>query len=371
MRIMIVINDPNFFFSHRLAIAEAAINSGSIVSVACPEPELRSEFSERGIEFFPIPNIRRSLNIFKDFMAFLSLLGALRSFRPDIVHLVTAKSIFHGGIAARLLGIPVLAAFSGMGFIFTHDTIKAKLLRSVATPMYKLAINRNNCFALFQNHDDLQVAEHSGFLTHAKSGVIQGSGVDLTKIIATRLPDFPPVIVLPARMLRDKGIIEFVEAARILKGKGIVATFRLIGDPDPNNPSSIEPSIIQNWVKEGIVEWKPHTKQISLELSRSHLVVLPSYREGFPKTLIDAAAAGRAVATSDVPGCRDAIKSGETGVLFAVRDAGDLACKIEALLKAPDQLTLMGANARAHAERNFDIHKICARHIKIYQSLLK
>jgi glycosyltransferase involved in cell wall biosynthesis len=200
--------------------------------------------------------------------------------------------------------------------------------------------------------------------------MIPGSGVDLELIKPQPLPDGVPVVGLPARLIRDKGVGEFAEAAKLLKGRGVAVRFRLLGDPDPGNPTTVTVQEIRDWVDAGILEWQPHTRDINNALAACHIVALPSYREGFPKALIDAAAAGRAVAASDVAGCRHAIVEGRTGVLFGARDAASLANAIERLLEDPKRLQTMGAAARHHAEQNFDIEEVTKRHLELYASLL-
>ncbi|MFC3216399.1 glycosyltransferase [Novosphingobium panipatense] len=197
---------------------------------------------------------------------------------------------------------------------------------------------------------------------------IGGSGVDLRKITMQPHPAGAGTrIGLPARLLRDKGVYEFVEAARELRLRGRNATFLLIGDPDLTNPTSITRVEIDAWLAEGVVEWLPHTSDIAAVLATLHIIVLPSYREGFPKTLIDAAAAGRASVTSDVPGCRDAIVDGVTGLLCPVKESTALADVIDRLIIDRDLCVRMGAAARVHAENNFDIDEVTRRHIEIYE----
>lgn len=173
-------------------------------------------------------------------------------------------------------------------------------------------------------------------------------------------------MMMAARLLRDKGVLEFVEAARLLKARA-QARFVLVGGIDPGNPTSLQNDQLQAWMREGVIEWWGARDDMPNVLPQAHLVVLPSYREGLPKGLIEAAACGRAVVTTDVPGCRDAIEEGVTGVLVAVRDASALARGIYSLLEEPSRLEVMGAAGRALAERVFDVNEVASRHVRLYK----
>ncbi|MEM7069069.1 MAG: glycosyltransferase family 4 protein [Pseudomonadota bacterium] len=371
-KLLFVVNDMSFFCSHRLPIAERAVEENFEVAVACPTSDDKLAFlKDVGITHFPIDLNRGGTNPFREVKTSLSIFHLIRNYKPTIVHLITAKPILYGGIGTRLLGIPSLAAFTGMGAVFTHSTLKLRILQQLVISLYKLALNRDNSFVLFQNPEDLESAKSKGIISRSKFGLIPGSGVDLEKISATPLPSGPPVALLPARMLKDKGVCEFVEAARILKSMGVKATFRLLGNPDPDNPSSIQEDQLHEWTREGIVEWRPYTSDIGGELSQCHLVVLPSYREGFPKSLIDAAAAGRACVASNVTGCKHAVIDGITGKLFPPRDGVALAAALVDLIQDKPKLKTMGDSARKLAEERYDIQMVLERHMSIYKDLCK
>lgn len=370
-RLIFVVSDVGFFLSHRRSLAVAAQKAGYRVGIAVPNHADTTPLEAMGLDIHRFRLDRRSKNPVTELRCLMSLFGVLRQARPDVVHLITAKPIFYGGVSARILRIPTLAALTGMGYIFTHDTLKTRILRQVVSGFYRAALNHRLAHALFQNRDDLGIATRAGFIRRATTSLIGGSGTDLTKITPAPLPEGAPVVGLPARMLRDKGVVEFVEAARLLKAKGSPATFRLIGDPDPNNPTSLSRADLEQWVADGVVDWQPHTADINAALAQVHIVALPSYREGFPKTLIDAAAAGRAAVATDVPGCRDAIQEGVTGYLCQVRSAESLAAALEKLLSDRDAIARMGQAARAHAEAHFDIKQVEEAHLAIYADLVR
>ncbi len=359
-----------FFLSHRLNIGLAARSAGWRVGVAappgpdCADPRL----ARAGIEVHPLPLPRGARSPLGQARAVARLHALMRDLRPDLVHLVTSKPMLYGGLAARRLGIPVVAAVTGLGFAFIQNGAKARAIRTGMVAGYRALLGRAGNRLIFQNRDDAALFRRLGITGQARVELIPGSGVDLDAIRPAPLPDGPPVALLPARMLRDKGVDEFVTAARILRAQGSDAVFRLMGDPDPGNPASLTRTELEAIAAEGIVEWHPHSPDMNAALARAHLVVLPSYREGFPKSLVDAAAAGRAAATSDVTGCRDAVIEGETGRLFALRDADDTARVMGEMLSDRAGLERMGAAARALAEARYDAGAIAARHLEIYEA---
>lgn len=375
-KLLYIATDIGSFLSHRLPLARAAQAQGYDVALTAPpaagpkQSDYQARLRAEGIPFYPLALHRGSLNPLKELKSLYAVYKTLRRLRPDLVHLITAKPVFYGGIAARWLNIPSLAAITGMGFIFTHDTAKAKLLRPLAVMFYRLALNRPGAHALFQNTTDRALLDQSGVLKRGTHSLIQGgSGVDLNQITPAPLPEGPPIFALPARMLRDKGVYEFIDAARAFKAKNHPARFWLLGDVDPNNPTSMQPADLNRLQAEGHVEWKGYAADMNAALAQVHVVVLPSYREGFPKTLIDAAAAGRASLASDVAGCRDAVVEGQTGFLFPARDAKGLVAAMEKILDPPEQIAKMGYAARHHAEQAFDITRIAADHLALYAQL--
>ncbi len=369
MTILFVLSDVEFFLSHRLRLAVVAQAAGHKVVIAVPKIAETEGLENYGFHICRYNLVRSSKNPLSEIRSFVSLYRLMKSQRPDVAHLITAKPIFYGGVAARMLGIPVLAALTGLGYVYTHETLKTRFLRAMIAPIFRLALNHRRCHALFQNSEDQALMRKAGFIKKATTSLIGGSGVDLDQITPESLPDGPPVVLLPARMLWDKGIREFVEAADLLRRDGVEAKFCLRGDPDPNNPTSVTVEQLKQWDAHGNVSWQPHTSDINGALAACHIVALPSYREGFPKTLIDAAAAGRAAVASDVPGCRDAIVVGRTGYLCAARDARSLAQQLARLIDDPVRVARMGAAARAHAEAHYDIRAVCAAHIELYLDL--
>lgn len=369
-RLLIVVNIPEFLLSHRLSVAVAALNAGYEVHVATAPGYAVTEIEAAGLAHHPLSLSRSGVHPIREMRAFVELFCLMRRLRPDVVHLVTIKPVLYGGIVARFTRVPgMVAAVSGLGFVFTASGLKANLMRRAVGVLYRLALGGKNLRVIFQNTDDRDALMQQRAVTQDKVVMIRGSGVDLSTHPALPEPDGIPVVTFVGRLLRDKGIREFAEAAHLLKKQGVDARFWLVGDLDPDNPTSITQAELNVWRREDGVELLGFRKDVARLFANSNLVVLPSYREGLPKVLIEAAACGRAVVTTDVPGCRDAIVPGETGLLVPVRDAAALAAAIRKLLEDPELRKRMGRAGRALAEREFDIKDIVDAHLAVYRQL--
>jgi glycosyltransferase involved in cell wall biosynthesis len=368
--LLFIVNDTQFMLSHRLPLALAAMEDGFLVTVVSPASGIERQLSQYGIQHVPWNAQRGATTPWTELAALWSLRRILKSQRPQVIHAITSKPVIYGGWIARWLGIPVVSAISGLGYVFISKELKARILKPIVTWGYRLALNHKLNHVIVQNESDEQLLKSTGIVAHNRMMRIGGSGVDLQSIMATPLPDGPTVVALPARMLGDKGVHEFVAAAQLLIRSGIEATFELIGATDHRNPTAITEGQLRKWSAEGFVTWRGHATDMGQALQHVHIVVLPSYREGFPKTVIDAAAAGRVCAVSDVPGCRDAIVEGITGLLFKPRDAVDMARVLAPLIRDRAAQIRMGQAARAHAEQNFDIEDVCSAHLALYHAQL-
>ena len=373
-RIAIVVNDPAFFMSHRVDIARAARDRGDEVHIATPpEPASAVARIEReGFRHHPIPMIRGHANPVAEMKTLRTLLGLFRRVRPDLAHLVTIKPVLYGGVAAQLAGVPaVVAAISGLGHVFSSGTMAARTLRRPIRLLYRRGLAHPNKCVIFQNRNDEAVMRSWGVRLDGQSALIPGSGVHLDQFDPARAPERPPLVVMIARMLHEKGVGEFVEAAGTLKRAGLDATFAYLGAPDPANPMSVGESTLERWKAGGAVEFLGHRDDVPEILARASVVALPShYGEGLPKALIEAAAAGRPVVTTDMPGCRDAVEPGRTGILIPPRDAAALAGAIRSLLEDPAAAARMGRAGRALAQRRFSVEDVVARHLDIYGELI-
>lgn len=368
-RLLYVVNDAGFFCSHRLAIALAAREAGYQVAVASPKSSAARLIEEAGFVFFDLPLGRGKISPSGEIVAFRRLQRIVRSYRPALVHLITSKPIIYGGLITRWYGIPAVAAVSGLGHVFIDDRPKSRLLRSFALAGYRAAMGRRGLYPIFQNRDNWDLFARTGAVGEEPT-LIRGSGTDLARFDPTPAVNAVPRLVLPARMLFSKGVGEFVEAARLLRAQNVEATFALVGDPDPANPASVPRTQLQSWHDEGVVRWERFRPDIETVLRESDVVVLPSHNEGFPKTLVDAAAAGRAVVTNDVTGCRDAIVPGKTGILVRPFDVVDLARAMRELIDDRAKRLAMGAAGRQLAEQHYAIEAIAQQHLELYSKAL-
>ena len=372
IKLVILINDLSFFCSHRLPIAEAAMDKSIDVVIGYGElggadPQA---LEQKGLKVSFVPMKRGSINVLKDLQSLFYIWRFFKKEKPDIAHLVTIKPYLYGGLIARLTGIPALVtAISGLGALFIHKDLKSKILKFLLYPLYRLAFNHSNQIVIVQNQEDAKVLRGWGVLNSNKVKLLKGSGVQLEEFI--NLEDAPgiPVVCFASRLLLDKGVYDFVSAARLLKKRKIQARFFLAGDLDTQNPKGISMKDLKKIKEEGCVEILGYQKDIPSLYSRSHIICLPSYREGLPKTLLEAAAASRAVVTTDVPGCRDAIIPNITGLLVPVRDSEALANAIQDLIKHPEKRKIMGKAGRELAKKEFAIENIVDAHLKIYKDL--
>ena len=325
----------------------------------------------KGFKVYHLPMQPGGLNFFKDIRTMYYIWKLLKKLQPDIVHLVTVKPYLYGGIISRLVGVPSLvSAVSGLGTLFIDKNIKNKFLRILLHPIYKIAFNHINQKIIVQNNDDLKTLLNWGVLNPNKASLLKGSGVDLAEFSNLQDPKGKFTICFAGRILKDKGVREFIKAASIIRERGKDVRFILAGDFDENNPSGISIQELAKINEGAYVEILGYQKNISKLYEQSHVICLPSYREGLPKSLIEAAAAGRAVVTTDVPGCRDAIIPNITGILVPSRDSLLLANAFEWLIEHPKKRILMGEAARKFAEKEFPIEKIVIKHIDIYKELL-
>jgi glycosyltransferase involved in cell wall biosynthesis len=369
--LMFVVNVDWFFLSHRLPIALEAQRQGYQVHIATGLTDKLDELQRHGLVVHPLALDRSSAGLGNAWRTMVELWTVFRAVRLDVVHLVTIKPVLLGGLVARLAGVPaVVVAVSGLGFVFMARGVNAAVRRWLVGVLYRVALGHRNLKVIFQNPDDRASLSKLVHLPDSKVEMIRGSGVDLAQYYHTPLPSGMPVVLLAARLLADKGVREFVQAARLLRQQGVSARFCLVGSVDPANPASLADSELAQWANEGVVELWGQRSDMPEVLRSASLVVLPSYREGLPKILLEAAACGRAVVTTDVPGCRDAIDPGVTGLLVPVKNATALAEAVNDLINDPARCQTMGNAGRALAERVFDVRQVVGTHLRIYHELI-
>lgn len=367
-----MVNIPEFFVSHRLPIAVAAQAAGYEVHIASASGDGIEQFTAMGFTHHIVPFARSGQNPWQELKTLYSLVSLFNTLKPTLVHLITIKPVLYGGLAARWAGISaVVSAVSGLGTVFLANSWLARLRRGMVASLYRAAFKQKRLAVIFQNPDDRDMLLGLKALTLKQVQMIRGSGVALANYPVLPEPDGPVVVVMAARLLRDKGVFEFVEAARLLKQRKVNVVMKLVGDLDPQNPTSVTSTQLEQWRREGCVDILGYRKDIAQVYSAANIVCLPSYREGLPKSLIEAAACGRAVVTTDVPGCRDAITPDTTGLLVPVMNASLLADAVERLATDPELRAKFGVAGRHLAEEAFAIEKIVDQHLAIYRQVLE
>lgn len=321
-----------------------------------------SVFADAGIEYVEWPMKRAGLNPIKDLFELAVVWRVLKQSRPQIVFAHTAKPVIYGILLAWLAGVPRRAAMiPGLGYAFTgREGLKRRLAGLAGKLGYRLALGRSH-IVIFQNPDDRQTLRDLGALPRTTAtALVNGSGVDLERFRETPLPDGPASFLMVARLMRDKGVYEFVEAARIVKKTHPSVRFVLVGSADLHNPASVPPEDLAQWSAEGLIEARGHLVDPLPELMASHVFVLPSYREGTPRTNLEAMAVGRPIITTDVPGCRETVTDGVNGLLVPARDAAALAQAMLALIPDPERMRAMGKAGRIRCEQRYELgHVTC------------
>lgn len=365
--LFLAVNVDWFFLSHRLPIALEAKRRGYDVTVIAIDSGVSDKIRAHGLKFIAIPTSRSGLNILTEIKTLLFFISLYRKNRPDVVHHVAMKPVIYGSLAARVVKIKrVVNALSGMGFVFI-DSNKS-ILKLIIRFIFRIAFSNKRIRFIFQNRDDLKEVAALNILDESQCTIIKGSGVDLNEFGYLAEPENEKVVFsLPARMLYDKGIVEFIEAAQILEmkypGK---AEFILAGMIDMENKAGIKEEDLLKLCAASTVKWIGHQTNVLDLLKRSNVVVLPSYREGLPKTLIEACAVGRSIVTTNVPGCRDVVTDGHNGFVVEKKQVAELAAAMEKLLLSRELRIQMGIRGRAVAEKEFSIDNVIDRTMNIY-----
>ena len=369
-KLLFLVTEDWYFCSHRLPLARAAKAAGYEVVVATRIGRHADAISGEGFKLIPIGLRRRSHNPLRELAAILEIAGIYRRERPDLVHHVALKPVLYGSLAARLARVPaVVNALAGLGFVFASASLRARLLRPWVVGALRLLLDADGARLIVQNPDDRRMLVDHGVVAAARVRLIRGSGVDIRRFAPTPEPVGTPLVMLPGRLLWDKGVGEFVAAARLLKERGVAARFVLVGDGDPENPAAIPDEVLQAWRQDGVVECWGRREDMPEVLGSSHIVCLPSYREGLPKALLEAAACGRPIVATDVPGCREIVIDGSNGLLVPPRDAPALAAAIVRLLAQAKLRAEMGRRGRELVELEFSEEIVVAQTLAVYREL--
>lgn len=370
-KLLYFVTEDWYFCSHRLPLAVAAKSAGYDVSVVTHVNAHGEVIRRAGIRLIPFDLSRRGMNPLSELTVLTRLIKTYRKEKPDILHHVAMKPVLYGSLAARFSGVPrVVNALAGLGYIFTSDAPKAQCLRPIVASAFKSLLNRKKSRLILQNDDDRKLFIYNRFINAERIKLIRGSGVD-TKVFSLS-PESAgvPIVMLASRMLLDKGIVEFVEAARRIKSRGIEARFVLVGDTDIHNPSAISNVQLASWQAEGVIEWWGRRENMPAVLQQANVVCLPSYREGLPKVLLEAASCGRAIVATDVPGCREVVRDGENGFLVPLRSTVELADAIQKLIGNKELRQKMGVSGREIVVNEFSIEKVIKETLSVYDELL-
>jgi glycosyltransferase involved in cell wall biosynthesis len=372
MKVLYVVNVDWFFISHRLPLAIEAKKRGYEVFVLAGDTGVGASLKSFDITFIPWNISRSGTNFFKEIQAIAQLFKVFRHIKPHLVHNVGVKAVIYGSLASQLFRKSYINALAGMGFAFTADTLKAQILRVIIKRFFVFIFKSKKSLLILQNEDDKKWFLENGYIDSSKLRLIKGSGVNLNDFKLVSEPtSIPPIVCLPSRMLWDKGIGEFIEAIRILKTYGLKnIRFVLAGGIDTENPAKIPQKQLQEWVSEGIVEWWGYQTDMPNLLSKVTIVVLPSYKEGLPKVLLEAAAIGRAIITTDVVGCREIIKHDYNGILVPPQNAEVLAEAISKLLNDSELRKRYIENGFELVKQNFTIETVTEQTFNLYDELL-
>lgn len=368
-KLLFFVTEDWVFCSHRLPLGQAAVRAGYDVVIVTRVRKHQKIIEDAGIRVVPLEHNRGGLNLFAELKTLFRLWLIYREERPDLVHQVALKPIVSGGIVAGLLGIVQVNAVTGLGWVYTSQSKKARGIGIILSFVLQGILRRGIC--ILQNLDDLNWARQLSLPAHSLR-LIRGAGVDIQKFHPkNKVLSETPVVMLVARMLRDKGVVEFVDAAKQLHSKGIIGRFVLVGEPDPANRASLSKKQLEEWQGQGWVEWWGHHEDISACYAQAQIACLPSYREGLPKSLLEAMACGLPIVTTDVPGCRELIIPQENGLLVPAQDFRALAGALEFLLSDQALMDQMGKRSREFAEQEFSVEHIIQQTLSVYQESLR
>lgn len=372
-RLLFVVNVDWFFISHRMIIAENALKLGWEVYVACEDTGRSAEIKAKGIKFINFEFSRSGINPLQEIKTLNNFVKLYKGITPDIVHHITLKPVIYGSVIARVLKVKaVVNAISGLGYNFTGD--RKSLVQKFMLKLMNFGFNRKNIKFIFQNDDDFNELRNLGIAIDKDNVIkIKGSGVNLIEFSEKEFPPFDKIIILfPVRMLWDKGVKELREATDLLKEKySNKIKFILAGLADNDNKAGVPKEYLEEWSYANYVNWVGYEKNMVNLYANSHIVVLPSYREGMPKSLIEACAIGRPIVTTNAIGCTECVDEDINGYKVPVYSVAELSDAIKKLVDDPNKIIEFGKASRAKAEKEFDVKNVVEKHLDIYKLLLK
>jgi len=371
---IIVSNTSWYIYNFRRTLAEFLREKGWDVLLVGPTDPYAEKLQAMGFRWRPWEVERKTLGPLGEFAAMRTLTALYREEQPDIVHHHTIKPNLYGSVAAHRAGVSgIVNSITGLGYVFLGESAKVRLLRTAVKEMYRYAFRRENIRVIFENRDDQNYLTRTRLVPYTRTRLIESVGVDPQRFAPRPTPsltDMPPVILLASRMLWDKGVGTLVDAARTLKQHHSV-TVVLAGSPDPGNPASISEAQLNAWQTEGVIEWWGFCADMPATYNRADIVTLPSmYAEGIPTTLLEAAACGKPVVTTNVPGCRDFVVDGKTGFVIQAGDAQALTHALEKLIMDANLRTSMGKAGRERVLSGYTTEQVNAATLRVYQELL-
>jgi glycosyltransferase involved in cell wall biosynthesis len=353
MKALFVSNTDWYLYNYRRALSKLLNAQGFDVTLVTPDGSYVPRLQEEGYRWLCWDVGRKTISPFTEMIAVNRLARIYRHEKPDIVHHFTIKPVLYGSMAARLAGVPrVVNSITGRGYIFLARELKARLLRPLTKELFRITMRGGNCRVIFENEADREFFLIEGLVPLNRTHLIHGVGIDPARFFPAPESGGIPIILFPARMLWDKGLGELVEAARLLQGR-VETRIVLVGQPDPGNPTSVSEETLQQWHREGVVEYWGWQSDMTSVYQQSHIVTLPTHYEGAPTVLFEAAACGRPIVASDIPGCRMIVQEGVNGFLTPVGSPGALAEALEILVKDPDLRHRMGEAGRKMVEDHF------------------
>lgn len=375
MKTLLFANTDWYLYNFRRSLVMALRDAGHDVLLVSPPGPYGERLQALGFRWIAAPMERRSLNPIREARLINWLRRLMIAERVDLVHSFTIKCAVYGSLAARIAGVPArVNAVAGMGYVFSSDDLKARVLRPVVRTLMKAALDGEGARLILQNPDDAEIFRQAELVYPDRVRLIPGSGVDCERF-SPKAPGLRDMqidvlkVVLPARLLWDKGVAEFVEAARMLRAQGSKMHFVLAGSPDSGNPAAVPEEKLQEWVNEGLIEWLGHVDDMPALFQNVDVVALPSYREGLPKGLIEAAACALPIVTTDVPGCREVVTNECDGLLVPAKDARALAVALARLESDSVMREQLGQAARKTAVEKFDERIVIANTISVYDEL--
>ncbi|MGB0670770.1 MAG: glycosyltransferase family 4 protein [Rhodospirillales bacterium] len=370
-KVLFLVTEDWYFVSHRLGLARAVRDAGYQVVVVTRTKDHGDVIRDEGFKLVSFLLPRSRLSVISEMKSIINLFRVYRIEKPDLVHHVALKPSLYGSIAAYFAGVPrVVNAMTGLGFVFTEGNWKRKVLQPFVRLLGSVVFSRPTNRIIIQNPDDGRTLEAAGIGRPDQMTLIRGSGVSFDQFKPLAEPDGIMTIAMVSRMLWNKGVGELIAAARILKAKGLRFRLLLIGMPDKENPTSIDPVQLCRWHDEGLVQWRGYHDAVEDVWKQAQIAVLPSYREGLPKSLLEAAACARPIVAFDVAGCREIVEDGENGFLVPLYDSPELARALEKLIQDSALRARMGAHSRLLVEQHFQEKLVIEQTLAVYRQLL-